>query len=166
MVIDDIEFAKYDDAYYVSREGDVYSTFSNKLIKRSIDHDGYHRIDIHGRHTKVHRLVWAAWVDDPAGKQINHKNDDKNDNSLYNLYVGTQKENIADCVRNGHRRGNIKSLTVFDESTNETLTFSPAKDFITYSGHTNVSGSLSKTLKTDWFKERFDVIDFGYQGKV
>ena len=69
MVIDNVEYAKYDDMYYVSKDGDVYSKYCNRLIKHSIDHDGYHRVDIHGSHVKVHRLVWAAWVEDPSGKQ-------------------------------------------------------------------------------------------------
>lgn len=47
MIIDGKEFKKYDNMYYISADGDVYSKYSHKCLKHNIDIDGYHRVDIH-----------------------------------------------------------------------------------------------------------------------
>lgn len=39
--------------------------------------------------------------------QINHRDDNKENPSLSNLYLGNQKENISDCINNKHRVGHI-----------------------------------------------------------
>ena len=90
---------KENPTYYVSADGDVYSTFSKKLLKHYIDQDGYHRIDIYlnhkQKHVKIHKLVYLVWVGDiPKGYQLNHIDDNKDNNNYKNLYLGSQKENI------------------------------------------------------------------------
>ena len=40
----------FDNTYYVSEYGEIYSTYSKKFLKQSIDLDGYLRVDIHGTH--------------------------------------------------------------------------------------------------------------------
>ena len=45
-----------DPTYYIGEYGEVYSTYSKKFLKQSIDLDGYLRVDIHGKHKKVHKL--------------------------------------------------------------------------------------------------------------
>ena len=151
------------DYYYVSKKGQVYSSRAQKILKWSFDTDAYPRVDLttnkKQKHYKVHKLVWITWVGNiPAGLQINHKDDKKNNPSLDNLYLGTQKENIADCVDNGTRVGHVWSLCVYDKQTKETLTFCPAKNFIDYSGHSCASGSIKKMMNKNWFKERYNVI--------
>lgn len=153
--------------YYVSAYGDVYSNHSKKIIKHSIDHDGYHRVDIHKKHIKIHKLVYLVWIGDiKQGEQINHKDDDKNNNHYSNLYTGNQKDNIRDCIKNNHRGGNIWYLTVFDKKTKETISFSPASDFIKYSGHSCRNGSVKKMFSKNWFKKRFEIIDYKKVSKM
>ena len=60
LILNGIVFKRYDDCYYVSADGEIFSMYSKKIIKHSIDVDGYHRVDIHGKHMKVHRLVYDA----------------------------------------------------------------------------------------------------------
>lgn len=149
--------------YYINKKGQIYSNFSQKFLKWSIDKDGYPRVDLYvdgkQKHFKVHKLVWITWRGAiPTGSQINHYDDNKMNASLDNLYLGSQKENIQDCVKNEHRVGNVWSLCVYDEDCNEILTFCPAKDFILYSGHSCNSGSITKMMKKNWFKKRFKVI--------
>lgn len=159
MIYENKEFKKYDDFYYISEDGDVYSVYKNGLLKHAIDHDGYHRVDIHGQHMKIHKLVYLTWHGAiPDGFQINHIDDDKNNNHYMNLYAGSQKQNIHDCMRNGHRKGNVRPITVLDKLLNQLLHFDSIKDFLSYTGHSITNGSLSHVRDKIWFKERFEII--------
>lgn len=152
-------FKKYDDMYYVSADGDVYSKYIHRLLKHYIDRDGYHRVDIHGKHIKVHKLVYEVWKGKvPKGRQINHKDDNKDHNTYRNLYLGTQRKNIEDCIINDTRVGHIVAVTIYDKEVDKTITFPSVKDFIVYSDHTNKSGSLSKLINKKWFKARYKLI--------
>ena len=52
--------------YYISKKGQIYSNFSQKFLKWSIDKDGYPRVDLYvdgkQKHFKVHKLVWITWL--------------------------------------------------------------------------------------------------------
>lgn len=159
MIIDEKEYRPYDDFYFVSDCGEIWSKYSNKILKHSIDLDGYHRVDIHGKHMKVHKLVFLTWVgpiDDEM--QINHADDDKNNNFYKNLYLGTQQDNIRDCIYNGHRVGNTMRLTVLEKSTNNILEFEPAKTFFEYCGHSGINGGISRVITRKWFKQQYKFI--------
>ena len=154
---------KENPSYYVSADGDVYSTFSKKLLKHYIDLDGYHRVDIYinhkQKHIKIHNLVYLVWIGPiPKGFQINHYDDNKDHNHYTNLYLGTQKQNIHDCRRNLHRVGNVQSIEIKDKILDKIITFPSISEFIKYSGHPVANGSLSKCLKSKWFHERFELI--------
>lgn len=163
--INQIQFKKcpINDNYYISKDGQIYSLKTKKYLSWSIDVNGYPRVDLRikdkQKHFKVHKLVWITWNGNiPTNLQLNHKNDNKLDPSLSNLYLGTQKENIKDCFENNKRVGHIWSLCVFDKEVGRTLTFCPAKKFIEYSGHSCKSGSISKIMKKNWFKKRYNII--------
>lgn len=167
VIIKNKLFKMYDLNYYVSQDGDIYSTFSNKILKWNYDNDGYPRVDIHGKHMKVHRLVFMTWVTrNLDGKQINHINDDKSDPSLGNLYLGTQRENMLDKSANGHAVGNTKYLTVYDKETGQVLTFSPITEFINYCGHPSKNGSVKRMFTKNWFRKRYVIIDYNNIGSV
>nr|DAJ50624.1 MAG TPA: homing endonuclease [Caudoviricetes sp.] len=166
IVIDNKILKKYDSTYYVSEYGDIYSLYSNKFLKHSIDLYGYHRVDIHSKHIKVHKLVYLTWIGElPKNKQINHKNDNKDDNHYMNLYAGSQKENIRDCINNNHRVGFTHYLTIYDKKENKTLTFCPAYKFIEYSQHPCANQSVKRMFTRNWFKKRYEIIDYK-NGKV
>lgn len=155
-------YIPYDEYYYISHDGDIYSTYIKGIMKHYITSDGYHRVDIHGKHMMVHRLVYMTWKGKiKPGCQINHIDDNKDNNNYNNLYMGTQKENIEDCIRNGHRVGNIKGIIVFDKSINRIIKFKRILDLIQYSGHSYLSGSLNKITSKKWFKKRFEIIKVG-----
>lgn len=157
----------YDLNYYVSQDGDVYSVFSNRFLKWNYDHDGYPRVDIHGKHMKIHKLVYLTWVSKRLnGMQINHINDNKNNPSLGNLYLGTQRENMLDRSRNGSAVGNAKYLTVYDKFNKQVVTFSPITDFIEYCGHPSKNGSVKRMFTRNWFKKRYIIIDYNNVGGV
>ena len=70
--------------YYVSREGDVYSTSSERFLRSHPDAKGYHRITLQGATYRLHRLVYEAWV---GGRPpvVHHRDGDPTNNSLDNL---------------------------------------------------------------------------------
>ena len=156
--------------YYVSKDGEIYSTYSKKIIKQLTRIWGgktYAYIDVYDterkkqQHITVHRIVYTAWVRElNEGEQINHHNDNSMDNRLENLYIGTQQENIADCVRNEHRVGNVFYITLEDKESNQILTFCPASKFIEYCGHPSKNGSISKFFNKNWFNKRYRIIEF------
>lgn len=154
--------------YYINESGDVYSVYANKIIKQSLRGRApktYKCIDVYyegkQRHIPVHRLVYDTWVE-PITKddQINHRDDNPYNNHTSNLYKGSQKENIKDCAKNEHRVGNMWYLTIKDKERNKVLTFIPAKEFINYCGHSNKSGSLNKFFSKNWFKKRYEIVEF------
>lgn len=159
-----------DTSYYVDINGNIYSTFCNRIInplKRNVKGKIYYYIDIFDseqhkqKHTPIHKIVYEAWVDKiKSNQQVNHKDDNSENNTLSNLYVGSQQENINDCFDNKHRVGNVFKLTLYDNEKDKIITFCPASDFIEYSGHTNKSGSLQKFFTKQWFEKRYKIINY------
>ena len=154
-------FKKYDDSYYVSRDGDVYSVKRSKLMKWDIDKNGYLRLHIHGKPMKIHRLVYLTWVTrDLKNQQINHVDDNKMNPSVSNLYLGNQKQNIQDCIRNGHRIGNMSQIIVYDRVNDKTIICAPAKRLIEYCGKRLPNGSIKALLKRKWFQKQYEILEF------
>lgn len=161
IVIDGKVLRKYDDSYYVGANGEIYSIMSKKYLKWTFDIDGYPRVDIHSKHIKVHQLVYKTWIGElPQGMQINHRDDNKLNPCYLNLYAGTQKENMSDCIKNKTRCGNIFLLKVFDKDAGTTISFCPASNFIEYSGHTNKNRSLQKVFNKKWFIKRYKIVEY------
>lgn len=162
IIVDNITYNMYDQYYYVSQNGDVYSMYTKKKLKHMIDVNGYHRVDIHGKHMKVHRLVYICWNGDiPDNMQINHIDDNKDNNSASNLYAGTQKQNAEDCTNNGHRVHTKNLLVVYDKQKDECHSFCPAGDFFLYCGHHVKDGGVATAMTRRWFKNRYDVVFYG-----
>ena len=105
--------------------------------------------------------MYETWIGEiPPGAFILHKDDNQFNNNFNNLYLGSQRENIADCQKNGHRVGNTWILTVYDKQEKKTITFCPAYNFIEYSGHPCQNGSVKRMFTRNWFKKRYEVIDY------
>ena len=96
--------------YKITSEGEVlrYNKSKTKVkkLKHAIDKDGYHKVTlyINGKpYTKfVHRLVAMAYIPNVDNKpQVNHKNGDHDDNTVWNLEWATCKENIRHAFMTG-----------------------------------------------------------------
>jgi len=74
-----------------------------KLIKPSLDKDGYLRVTFSNNGDRksyyVHRLIAMAFLDSYSDQlQVNHKNGIKTDNNYKNLEMVTNKENILHSI--------------------------------------------------------------------
>jgi hypothetical protein len=95
--------------YCVSRYGDVCSVRSGRMIivKTWRNQHGHQYVQLRNGSVRkkvlVHRLVAEAFVCNPHSYPIvRHLDDDPDNNEWTNLEWGTQKDNVSDCIRNGH----------------------------------------------------------------
>lgn len=93
--------------YYCTEDGRVFSLREIKPQKSN----GYYRVWVcqNGtqKQTKIHRLVWEYFNGPiPKGMQINHINGITTDNSIANLELCTQSENM----RHAYKLGLVKNL--------------------------------------------------------
>lgn len=93
------------DGYFVTDDGRVWSTKSNRFLKPELDRYGYVKITLSGipksRTTTVHRLVAEAFIPNPENlATVNHINEDKTDNRVENLEWMSVKNNNNYGTRN------------------------------------------------------------------
>lgn len=168
IFIDNKEYREYNKNYYISGMGEVYSLKSHKILKPLLNKargKEYLYVDIYEngikKHKKIHRLVYQTWIDKlNEDEQVNHKDDNSLNNNYHNLYKGTQKQNIEDCKKNNNRIGYLYKLILFDKKNNNKIIFCPAKKFIEYSGQNSNNGSIKKFFNKNWFKERYEIIEY------
>lgn len=90
------EWEPIDDRYLVSKEGEVKNT-NGKIIGQWKSDQGYMlvRLSSPRRVERVHRLVAAAFVQNPLGLDtVNHIDCDRSNNDASNLEWCTQAENL------------------------------------------------------------------------
>lgn len=99
---------KYD--YYVYSDGRIWSCFSKKFISHQLDKNGYCKVNLASKDGKrhlysVHRLIMEnfCWRNDASEMQVNHKDGNKQNNSLNNLEWATCQQNIDHAVSHGLR---------------------------------------------------------------
>ena len=112
--------------YSVSNLGNIMNNQTNKPMKLQVK-GGYHNIGlINGKikkTLKVHRLVGFAFIENPENKpEINHKNKNKLDNTIYNLEWMTRKENNQHkCIGLVFKTNKHKPVLRLDKITGEIL---------------------------------------------
>ena len=103
----------YEGLYEVSNKGNVRNVRRNTLLKLSKNNYGYINVYLYknGIRTgfRVHRLVALTFIPNPDNlPQVNHKDEDKNNNSVDNLEWCDHKYN----VNYGHRTENSLNTRV------------------------------------------------------
>lgn len=85
--------------YFITKDGEIYSTTTNCWVKPFLDKDGYKRIAIindEGKRIKhrVHRLVAMTYIPNPNNLPlVNHKDENKQNNNINNLEWVTVQQN-------------------------------------------------------------------------
>lgn len=115
ILLDDIQ-----ERYAVSDLGRVIDLKQNKYLQINDNGAGYKNVGLMGPKSKVrvryvHRIVAHAFIDNSDNlPQVGHKDHDKENNSVENLYWTTQKQNTADGMAagriNAKKRGKTKKL--------------------------------------------------------
>lgn len=121
------------EGYYADTNGEIWSALWGKtecsLHKLRQDKLWFGhlrvRLVINGRRKdqRVHRLLGITFLPNPNNLPfVCHENGDPADNSLGNLYWGTQRENMRDRVRHGtHCRGERANTAKLDRSAVERI---------------------------------------------
>jgi hypothetical protein len=70
---------KFENDYYISDYGDIFSIYKNKIINPYITKHGYYRIGLKdNKKYLIHRLVAETFIQNPENKpQVNHINGNK-----------------------------------------------------------------------------------------
>lgn len=91
-----IDFSRYD----ISKDGTIISKFKNAKMTTCNTANGYiintfRKVDGKQETFARHRVIWYYFNGSiPQGLQVGHKDSDKSNNSLNNLYLCTPKENM------------------------------------------------------------------------
>lgn len=99
--------------YSVNSDGEVKNNKNNYLVKGS-KRNGYLRLN---SIISIHRLVWETFKGEiPEGMVIDHIDGNRSNNSLSNLRLVTQSENMDNAQVNGHK-GQVK-VSQYDKEGN------------------------------------------------
>lgn len=93
------DIKNYEGIYAITSCGKVYSYRTKKFLKAAKDKDGYLCVilSVNGKRKKytIHRLVATTYIPNPdALPTVNHKDEDKTNNSINNLEWLSHRDNV------------------------------------------------------------------------
>ena len=150
------------DNYYSSKEGEIYSKKSNKILKLQKHTAGYLIFSIFekkkGKSYYVHRYVFESFYGNiPKDKEVDHIDDNKTNNNIKNLQLLTRKEDMS--------KSHSKKLKSYNTKTKEIQIYKSVTKAsevlgITVSSISKVCRKEQKTAKTkDGIKYKFKYIE-------
>ena len=99
----------YKDKYIVYEDGNVYSLSKNKMMKPTLQKNGYCKIYICNKNTWLHRFIMEAF-NGKSDLTVDHIDGNKENNNLSNLEYVTQAENtrrMFERVGTAHLKDNF-----------------------------------------------------------
>ena len=124
----------YGEQYQVSNIGTVRNKITGHIIKSHRDKKGYLRVSLSKNNrqvtVKVHRAVAIAFIENPNNlPQVNHKDGNKENNTVSNLEWVSNYENMQHAIKNGLTKrvdyaGRKKRPVIRISDTEETVRFS------------------------------------------
>lgn len=121
--------------YIIRENGTIYSKRTNKVMSATKVHNGYCVVTLTSddnvkKRYYIHRLIAKAFIPNPNNlPEVNHKNEDKSDNSVSNLEWCDRKYNMN--YNNLPLRSNASSkkhITFINIYNKETISFDSHKD--------------------------------------
>ena len=91
--------------YEGSTEGRIRNIRTQHILSSTTDKRGYPQVSIYRdkrqRTVKVHKLIGDTYFDDRDGLDIRHRDNNRMNNRVDNLYLSTRKETINDAFERG-----------------------------------------------------------------
>lgn len=141
--------------YKICVDGTIFSDvgFHYTKVQSSINSNGYpyvNLVDNNKRHSKrIHTLLAEHFLDNVNNlPYVLHRDDDKTNNSLTNLYFGTKQDNGNDMVKNGKYIRRIPDFT--RNEINNTIKVIPTISNTELSRRFGVSMSSIKKIRSDF----------------
>lgn len=114
------------DLYYINKEGQIWSTYRNKIMSPHKSKVGYMAISLHvnddsiiDKRFKIHRLLMQTFkpIENPEEYVVNHLDGDKLNNDLENLEWTTSIKNSNHAKENGlYKVGNDHPFNKYDSN--------------------------------------------------
>lgn len=160
------DISNYENIYKISNLGRLKNIVTNKILKPSINQDGYERYFLYDKNHKrkcyfAHRLVCQQFLTSfNINLQVNHKDGIKTNNNIFNLEMITCKENINHAFKVLKRKGSnlgminksVKSIKIDQFSLGGVFikTWSCAREIERQLGiaNTNISRTAKGITKT------------------
>lgn len=93
----------FDSDYLISDDGEVWNNKLKKMLIPSKRNE-YLRASMKNKKHSIHRLVWETFNGPiPEGYCIDHIDGNRANNSISNLRLTTQSENMKNAMKNGHK---------------------------------------------------------------
>jgi len=74
----------------------------------------YKKVYIDGKYDREHRIVWKTHFGKiPVGMDVDHINQDKSDNRIENLRLGTRSQNKSNSKKHKDNRSGFKGVTYY-----------------------------------------------------
>lgn len=112
IIVDVVGFEKL---YEVCTDGSIYNAQTGQEIKPCVDGCGYHVVNLYKNKKmytkKIHRIVAEAFLENLYDKeQVDHIDNDRTNNNVYNLRWATTQENSFNKQLSKKNTSNIKGV--------------------------------------------------------
>lgn len=123
------EIKGFEGKYYITEDGRIFSN-KGKELKHQVNKGGYHTVNLRDYNQKqfcmlVHRLVALTYIDNSDNlPQVNHKDENKDNNSVDNLeWCNAAYNNTYGTRVFRAKRKKSKKIYMFDTRNNKELYF-------------------------------------------